>query len=321
MRFSYQPGMTIIMNLMDNLIIFDLSMESIRKKEGFEGQKAITLPKKILVSHCESNAIVQHAYITDIGYYPKARHHYRKRGNGVDQNIIIYCVEGNGNSQIGTYNYTISAGDFIIIPANTPHIYSASKDTAWTIYWLHFKGPTSDAITRSIVEKLSGHKGAIGFNSKREALFEELYTNLERGYSGENILYANMCLWHLMASFQFDNKFDHVHSRTGIDPAGMAIDFMQQQISNTLTLAQIAQSVNLSVSHFAAIFHAKTGFSPIDYFNHLKIQKACKYIQFTEDRMKEISYNIGINDSYYFSRLFKKLMGMSPLQYRKKFRK
>ena len=296
-------------------------MDRIRKKQGFEGQKAITLPKKILASQCESSGIIQHAYITDIGYYPKAKHHYCKRANGIDQHIIIYCMEGSGYSQIGDKQYNISAGDFIIIPANTPHLYAASQDIAWTIYWLHFKGNTGDAIASAMVEKFDGHKGVIGFNSKREGLFEELYTNLERGYSSENILYANMCLWHLMASFQFDNKIDDANAKDSTDPTAVAIDFMQLEIGNTLTLKQIAQHVNLSVSHFTATFHAKTGFAPIEYFNHLKIQKACKYIQFTEDRMKEIAYHIGINDCYYFSRLFKKLMGMSPLQYRKRLRK
>lgn len=296
-------------------------MEYIRKKKGFEGQRAITLPKKIIVSQCETSPVIKHAYITDIGYYPKAKHHYCRRPHGIDQNIIIYCVEGSGNSQVGNIHYSINAGDFIIIPFDTPHVYAASHDKAWTIYWLHFKGKTSNAVAAFLVKKLSGFKGSIGNNLKREELFEEIYANLEKGYSTENILYANMCLWHLMASFQFDDKFDKRDPGKNNDPVGIAIDFLQQNISNSLTIAAIARHVNLSVSHFAAIFHAKTGFSPIEYFNHLKIQKACKYIQFTDDRMKEISNNIGISDCYYFSRLFKKLMGMSPLEYRKKFMK
>lgn len=296
-------------------------MEHIRKKEGFEGQRAITMPKKIIVSQCEGNPVIKQAYITDIGYYPRAKHHYRKRLHGIDQNIIIYCVEGSGETEIANVSFTINAGDFIIIPYNTPHVYAASQDKAWTIYWLHFKGKTGNAIAAALVKQLGGFKGSIGSNVKREELFEEIYSNLEGGYSTENIWYANMCLWHLLASFQFDNKFDKREPEKANDPVGAAINFLQQNITNSLTISTIAKHVNLSVSHFAAIFHAKTGFSPIEYFNHLKIQKACKYIQFTEDRMKEISNNIGINDCYYFSRLFKKLMGMSPLEYRKKFRK
>lgn len=296
-------------------------MQHIRKRKGFKGQKAITFPKKILLSHCAGSPVIKHLYITDIGYYPKAQHHYCRRSKGIDQNIIIYCVEGSGSCSVADTAYTVNAGDFVIIPSRLPHVYAASEDMAWTIYWLHCKGKASDAMVSAVVKKLAGHKGMIGYSSAREELFEEIYATLERGYSRDNIIYANMCLWHLMASFEFDEKFDNSNTAANVDAAATAIDFMQQQIDTTLTLKQIAQSVNLSASHFAAIFHAKTGFSPIEYFNHLKIQKACQLIQFTEYRMKEISYGIGINDCYYFSRLFKKLMGVSPLEYRKRFRK
>jgi len=295
-------------------------MASMRKKDGFEGQRAISLPKKILQAQCETNAVIKDAYITDIGYYPQAYHHYRKRPSGIDQNILIYCVEGTGRAQIGELSYIINAGEFFIIPAYSPHFYAASKEQAWTIYWLHYKGKTSDVISASLMARFNSHKGPIASNAKRDALFEEIYSNLERGYSNENILYANMCLWHFLASFQFDEKFDAGHLKKCQDVVSSAIDFMQQHLGHTLTLAQIAQTVNLSVSHFASLFHKKTGFAPIEYFNHLKIQKACQYLQFGEDRIKEIAGYIGVEDRYYFSRLFKKLMGVSPLEYRKRFR-
>ncbi|HVS95503.1 MAG TPA: helix-turn-helix transcriptional regulator, partial [Puia sp.] len=55
---------------------------------------------------------------------------------------------------------------------------------------------------------------------------------------------------------------------------------------------------------------------PIEYFNHLKIQKACQYLLHTELRIKEIACKLGFEDPFYFSRMFHKLMGMSPNQYR-----
>ena len=54
------------------------------------------------------------------------------------------------------------------------------------------------------------------------------------------------------------------------------------------------------------------------YFNHLKVQKACQYLLFTDLRIKEIADKLGIEDQYYFSRMFAKLMGMSPVAYRTK---
>jgi len=296
-------------------------MQKIRKREGFEGQRAITVPRQILYSQCETNAIINNAYITNIGYYPKAQYHYRRRPNGADQHILIYCIDGKGYAEISGISYNISAGDFLLIPANTPHFYAASDDAAWTIYWLHFKGSAADAMVQSINQKFSGYKGFVAYNTKREMLFEELYFNLERGYSNENVLYANMCLWHFIASFHFDNKFENINPKKDNDIVSIAINFMQNSIGSTLSLNTIAQQVNLSVSHFLAVFHKKTGFSPIEYFNHLKIQKACQYLQFTDDRLKVIAGHLGIDDCYYFSRLFKKLMGISPNEYRKRFQK
>lgn len=102
------------------------------------------------------------------------------------------------------------------------------------------------------------------------------------------------------------------------DTAAIAIDYMQQHVSGKLTLSDMAAHVNLSASHFAAVFQKKTGFAPIEYFNHLKIQRACQHLQFTDERIKEISAALGIEDSYYFSRLFKKMIGVSPAQYRER---
>lgn len=294
-------------------------MRTIKKKEGFDGQRVIVLPRKILSLQCAGNPVISESYITDIGYFPKARYHYRKRAHGIDQNILIYCIEGSGKARVNDHHYNIAPGDFLIVPASMPHHYAADENQAWTIYWLHFKGRMSDSICESITRKFNSYKGSVTFSSKRIQLFDEIYSNLERGYSNDNITYANMCLWNFMASFLFDNRFHYTSpSEQTDDITSVAIDFMQQRLGNTLTLAEISGKVNLSVSHFAAIFHKKTGFAPIEYFNHLKIQHACQYLQFTEDRINEISNHLGIDDPYYFSRLFKKLMGISPNEYRRR---
>lgn len=295
-------------------------MSSIRKKEGFKGQRAIVLPKKIISVQCASNAIINEAYITDIGYYPKAVNHYRRRAHGIDQNILIYCVEGSGWLETENVKQTITAGNFFIIPANTPHTYGTDESAAWTIYWMHIRGDRADAICASIIGKFKGFRGIVKYSEQRMALFNEMYSSLERGYSSEHVVYANMCLSHYLASFYFDEKFTYSDNSGTPDTASVAIDYMQENMGNILTLKDIAAHVNLSVSHFAGMFQKRTGFAPIEYFNHMKIQKACQYLQFTDETIKEISSRFGIEDSYYFSRLFKKLMGRSPQHYRDRFK-
>ena len=58
--------------------------------------------------------------------------------------------------------------------------------------------------------------------------------------------------------------------------------------------------------------------SPINYFNQLKIQKACQLLDFTDKKAKEIAFELAFNDPYYFSKVFTKYMHMSPKEYRMK---
>jgi AraC-like DNA-binding protein len=227
-------------------------------------------------------------------------------------------VEGQGNAQVGKKKYILHPGSFIIIPASEHHSYSASEADSWTIYWVHFKGAVSGKLVEALQRKINGYCGTVEFQAKRLGLFEDMYTCLERGYSNDNLGYSNTCLYHYLASFIYDDKFMLSEKKQEADTIESSISYMQQNISQLLTLDELARRVNFSTSHYSALFRKKTGFSPIEYFNHLKIQKACQFLHFTDLRIKEIADKLGIEDPYYFSRMFSKLMGVSPNQYRGK---
>jgi AraC-like DNA-binding protein/uncharacterized RmlC-like cupin family protein len=295
-----------------------IQLDGLRKKEGFQGQKAVVIPRKILSELCAKNDIIGTLYITDIGYYPKAQFHYRERPHGADQHILIYCYEGKGKVKIKEKEHAIQPGDFFIIPAKVAHIYEADQKKPWTIYWTHFKGAISNSIVLQVEKQFAGYKGFLHYNESTINLFHEMYNQLERGYGSDNLMYANMCLWHFLTTFIFNNKYDPSGKLRYKDATDVAIDFLSSKIDSVLTLEEIANSVNLSSSHFSYLFKNKTGFSPIEYFNHLKVQKACQYLLFTNLRIKEIALELGIDDRYYFSRMFKKIMGLSPDDYREK---
>ncbi len=286
------------------------------KKDGFDGQRAIVLPKSILNKFCMDNQLINKAFITDIGYYPKARFHYRERSNGAEQNILIYCVEGKGQIELDKKKYRILPGDFFVIPHGKPHSYETDLLNPWTIYWCHFKGEQTDEIINQIFLRHNSLKSSIPFTDSRIELFNKLYTYLEKGYSFENISYVNLLLPQFLASFLFYEKFNLNIEDHSEDIVNISIHYMQENMFKVLTLKTLAQYVNSSPSHYSAVFKKKTGFPPIEYLNHLKIQKACQYLQFTELRIKEIAFKIGIGDQYYFSRLFTKTMGFSPSDYR-----
>lgn len=292
----------------------------IKKKEGFQGQRAIILPKKIITDLCLANPVTNGLCVTDIGYYPKAKHHFRQRHHGIDQHIIIYCVEGKGQAEIEKKKYQLKPDSFIIIPAGKPHSYSADEDDSWTIFWIHFKGNIAQTIVEAMTNQLNGHHGILTFQQKRISLFDDIYLSLERGYGYDNLCYANMCLWHYLSSFLYDDKFNLSEKKQSKseDVIELSINYMQNHLSQILQLGEIARAVNVSASHYSFLFRKKTGFAPMEYFIQLKIQKACQYLLFTDLHIKVIADQLGVQDPYYFSRMFTKVMGMSPKQYRNK---
>ncbi len=295
-------------------------MGTTKKKDGFEGQRAIVIPAKILARHCDTHPVVKQLYVTDIGYYPNALYHHRQRNHGINQHILLYCVKGNGWVNISGKKYIISPGDFILLPADTPHEYAADEQIPWTIYWMHFKGTSSVNFIDMMLKRMGDHVASISFQENRQHLFEEIYTSVERGYSIDNLCYASLSLQYFLASCCFDNNYNYLATHEKKDSITLCVNYLQKHIDKTLTLQQIAEAVNLSVSHFAAIFKKSTGFSIIEYFNQLKTQKACQFLQFTDLRINEIADRLGIEDPYYFSRMFTKIVGISPNKYRGKKR-
>ena len=292
----------------------------LRRRDGFEGQKLMVLPKKIITNFLSKDPVTKQIYITDIGYYPKAKHHYAERPNGISQHIIIYCTEGYGWLEINKKKVEVSPSQFIAIPANTPHKYAANMDKPWTIYWIHFKGETAAFIIDLILKNSENYKPYLSYSEDRIKLFEDICYNLEKGYSSDTLRYVNMIFSHFLSSLIYEDKFNHVDEQTGPDIVDKTITYMQENIKSMIRLDEFSAFANLSTSHFSAIFRARTGYSPIEYFNQLKVQKACQYISFTTMSIKSIAISLGIEDQYYFSRMFTKLMGSSPNEYRKKIK-
>src|SRR5688572_18223508 len=293
-------------------------MSHLKKKEGFQGQRAIIIPSTIRASLCEVHPVVKQLYVTDIGYYPNAQHHHRHRIRGSEGHIIIYCVSGKGKARIEKQAYPISAGEFILLPAKRPHEYSADENNPWTIFWIHFTGANSENFISMMLQKMGSPVFPISFKENRMQLFEEIYSSLEKGYSIDNLCYASLSLQYFLASCCFDNNYNHQLKPEKDDSIDLCIKFMRNNINKTLTLHEIASAVNLSSSHITTLFKKKTGFSLIEYFNQLKTQKACQYLLFTDLRVNEIANTLGIEDPYYFTRMFTKIIGISPVKYRSK---
>ena len=293
----------------------------IRRKDGFNGERALVLPQSI-VHEMEENPIASMLHITDIGYYPKAWFHFRDRTEPISQFVFIYCTEGAGWFKAEGREYTVKANQYFILPAGKPHAYGADEQSPWTIYWIHFKGKLAAYFAQPCARPVDIKPGIHSRISNRIDMFEEIFRTLEMGYSHENLLYACTAFYHFLGTLTFLQSYRAAAyqlepGEEADDIIAAAIHFMKENIEKRIPLEEIARRLGYSVSYFSMRFKHDTGYSPITYFNQLKIQRACELLDFTPMRINQICYKIGIDDPYYFTRLFKQVMGISPMQYKR----
>lgn len=287
-------------------------------KDGFQGECAIVLPGTV-VRQMESDPFCRNLHVTDIGYYPTARYHFRERREPISQYILIYCTRGAGWYELAGKRYSVGSDQLFILPAEKPHAYGADLDDPWTIYWVHFKGEMAGIFAEGFSTPFSIPSGDDSRISTRLGVFEEIYRTLKNGYSSDNLSYSAAALYYFLGSIKYLGKYRKSHEthEGERDIVETAIHFMRENLSKRLTLADIARHVNYSPSHFSAVFSRRTGYAPVNYFNQLKIQQASTYLDFTDMKITQICPRLGIDDPYYFSRLFRKHMGMSPSDYKK----
>lgn len=291
-------------------------MAPIRIREGFRDQILYVVPRPIL-ERMTRHPLLYQLVPTDIGWYPKARYHYCERENGAPEHILILCVDGEGWYEIGGKRQPLRQNEAVIIPRGMPHIYGASEDAPWSIHWVHFAGASADYFVHHLPDDV--HSLAVDPQTVAdlEKLFRECYASFLGSFVLQRMIYISQTLHHLLGCLFFNNRAFSPTLRTSrFHNIQETVDFLRHNLDRSISLDEMAEHAGLSKSHFVRLFKEQTGYSPVDYFIHLKMQHACMLLSLTDKTNREISLEVGYDDPYYFSRIFKKVIGISPSGYR-----
>lgn len=281
-----------------------------------QGRQRIEIPRPVLKSRVHNNSWLQQLHICGLGYYPKASGHYTYRKKGLPENFLFYCVDGKGWYKLGDKQFKVGPNEFFILPQHVEHSYGCDDDNPWTIYWVHFGGEYLPEFNAMHATKECMKPTYIKSNEEIFTLFTRIYKTLELGYSTDNLMFANMCLSHFITLFIYNARHTTQIPHDSTDCIDSAIVFMQEHISENITLNELCQHYNYSPSRFSGLFKQKTGYAPIDYFIQMKMQKASQQLALTTRSIKDIAMSMGFDDPYYFSRRFRKIIGVPPTTYR-----
>lgn len=287
------------------------------RRDGFPQETLYVVPRTLL-HRARANPALHGLAVTDAGLFPNARFHLRRRESGCDEHIFMLCTAGSGFVYLPDRDVEVAPGCAITVPSGAPHEYGADRDDPWTIFWMHFVG---DFVPVYVPHVQAGR--GVEVSSERSdfavQLFQRMFSLLSRGTAESYLITASAAAELILSSIYLDNRsiFDCTNG-AGSQEVEELIAYIQDHLRERITLDDLCSRSHLSVSRISQLFREMTGHAPIDFIQHQRIQRACYYLDATTDSIGQIAEQIGFEDQFYFSRVFRKITGMPPRQYRKR---
>ncbi|MBQ8658978.1 MAG: helix-turn-helix domain-containing protein [Clostridia bacterium] len=254
---------------------------------------------------------------------------------------IVYFKSGIGTHTIDGKEYKISNGNLCIINTNTEHHYHIKpnaenkeiqvKNIIFYPQFLDGKYHSDNFINEICLDILPSVQiepcKFIHIARDTNKDFASLFSIVEHEMSLKEEGYLDIvknCLLSILIKIFRENSAQERKSPIllkHIEIVENAINFLDEHYNENLTLKDFADRFNFSTVYFNTIFKNYTGLTFRKYQQKLRCEKAKKMLETTDKTVADICWEVGYQDSKQFFVLFKRIVGITPSEYRKKYRK
>jgi AraC-like DNA-binding protein len=287
------------------------------KTQGFPGQIIHVSPAAV-VADARRHPLGMGLHAIRLGWFPRARGHGIARPLGHEEWILIFCTGGKGWVEMDGRRFPVGKREAFLIPANKPHAYAADADDPWSIHWAHFSGTSAASYASMLPAREYVLAVPVADSQEIAKMFRECHRLMSRGHTERTLLLVSHVLRHVLGLLFFQTgRSPGAGSRAIAHDLSKSIEFMRAHVTRSLTLRELSRHAGLSPARYSALFREQTGSSPVEHHIRLRMQAACHCLDTTALSVKEVAAELGYDDPYYFSRIFQKILGCSPLTYRR----
>lgn len=240
-------------------------------------------------------------------------------GPGVkDHYKILFIHEGKGTYQFNGKTYALKKGQgFMVFPNTICHM-KADLHDPWVYSWIAFQGTCVDGL----LEQVHLSKMAPSFSYAPANWFEpwlEQFNDageLEKnsGLVVHSLLYRLISDWIDMLTAP--NQIGYLPKAKDVY-VRKAIDYIKMNYYTKVSITELARLIGIDRIYLSALFKEVVNQSPQNYLLHYRMDKACDLMNNQQLSVSDISHSVGYNDPLLFSKMFKKVKGISPSHYRK----
>lgn len=246
--------------------------------------------------------------VNTAGYYDASTAFETFNTVGRDDFYLIYIIDGQLSINIDENEHITSKGTAVIFPPKYRYKYRGNPPTHYL--YVHFTGAYADKFLKDC-----------GFENLPCVIENEFNIDIKNRLN----LLINTFLYNeplsdlkcacLLQEILIDIRKDDL-SKADNSPLKASLKHIHSHFTRKIDIPYLASLENLSNSRYITVFKQQTGKSPNEYIIDLRLQLAKSLLDNTNMSIRQISESVGYNDQYFFSRLFKKHLGVSPLSYR-----
>ena len=229
---------------------------------------------------------------------------------------LLYIVSGKGHFYFKGEDRVVHAGRMVLIQPRQEQRYEYFGEDKPEVYWVHFTGSDVKNILRSYNIPMDDPIFYSGASSTYSYLFKEMIHELQNCKTGYEDLLA-MYLRQIFLLVQRTRQEERPTVSTYIqEEMEFARRYFNEHYNEPISIQEYAESRNMSVCYFQRNFKQIVKHTPMQYLLTIRVNNAASLLETTDYSMAEIAAIVGYEDPLYFSRLFRKIKGVSPRDYR-----
>lgn len=257
-------------------------------------------------------------YLQEIGSLQAIKPHISKRRNLMSY-LFFYIISGSGILNYDEKEYRISAGDCVFINCRIPYSHQSSDDL-WSLNWIHFYGPNIHSIYLKYMER----GGQPVFHPNNISGLDNRWSRLYHLASSSDYIKdmrINENLFSIITLIMGESWNPDARPLSSKQRSLIEIkEYIDNHYMEKITLDKLSEKFLINKYYLERIFKEQFGSSVISYLLNIRITHAKQLLRFTDKPVGQIGLECGISPLYYFSRMFSQTEGISPSEYRMRWK-
>lgn len=228
---------------------------------------------------------------------------------------LLFIASGHATFTFGGESHQLPPGTVVLYRPGEPQQYVYRLEDQAEVYWVHFTGYRAASLTEK-----AGFCGVSYLNPGVGPEFSQMFLRMIRELQVQRPCFGEILALTLEQLFWMIRRHldeTAVGNRRIQKEVEHAVHFFNENFSSPINIGDYAKSQHMSTCWFIRSFKQYIGMPPMQYLTSIRIAKAKGLLESTDYNVTEIASIVGYDNPLYFSRIFKKLTGQSPLGYRK----